>query len=179
MGWPTLWRQPVVYRVFRRLKLGALRPALFTCPGKTGQFWVCAGGRPCPQRVLLLWTKVWVVTVGPQTSCTRAEATLVCCGFAGAHLNAAITLTHCLLGNLPWRKLPAYLIGQFLGSFTAAATVFGLYYGMVVSFIMWVSVGTGFSLNSQTVKNTSFYSTRHDVWVRRRSSWFVGQTFIA
>ncbi|XP_074022605.1 aquaporin-7-like [Numenius arquata] len=49
-------------------------------------------------------------------------------GISGAHLNAAITITHCILGNLPWRKLPAYLIGQFLGSFTAAATVFGLYY---------------------------------------------------
>uniref|UniRef100_A0A8D0FSV6 Aquaporin-7 n=1 Tax=Strix occidentalis caurina TaxID=311401 RepID=A0A8D0FSV6_STROC len=57
-----------------------------------------------------------------------AEATLFCCVFAGAHLNAAITLTHCILGNLPWRKLPAYLIGQFLGSFMAAATVFALYY---------------------------------------------------
>ncbi|NXI42060.1 AQP7 protein, partial [Galbula dea] len=49
-------------------------------------------------------------------------------GISGAHLNAAITITHCILGNLPWRKLPAYLIGQFLGSFTAAATVFALYY---------------------------------------------------
>uniref|UniRef100_A0A8C8AFQ8 AQP7 protein n=1 Tax=Otus sunia TaxID=257818 RepID=A0A8C8AFQ8_9STRI len=49
-------------------------------------------------------------------------------GISGAHLNAAITLTHCILGNLPWRKLPVYLIGQFLGSFTAAATVFALYY---------------------------------------------------
>ncbi|NXK56377.1 AQP7 protein, partial [Chauna torquata] len=49
-------------------------------------------------------------------------------GISGAHLNAAITLTHCILGNLPWRKLPAYLLGQFLGSFLAAATVFGIYY---------------------------------------------------
>ncbi|NXG68695.1 AQP7 protein, partial [Baryphthengus martii] len=49
-------------------------------------------------------------------------------GISGAHLNAAITLTYCLLGNLPWRKLPAYLVGQFLGSFMAAATVFSLYY---------------------------------------------------
>ncbi|NXD73350.1 AQP7 protein, partial [Eolophus roseicapillus] len=49
-------------------------------------------------------------------------------GISGAHLNAAITITHCILGNLPWIKLPAYLIGQFLGSFTAAATVFGIYY---------------------------------------------------
>lgn len=53
--------------------------------------------------------------------------------FAGAHLNAAITIMHCILGNLPWRKLPAYLLGQFLGSFLAAATVFGTYYGIAVS----------------------------------------------
>ncbi|XP_065518300.1 aquaporin-7-like [Lathamus discolor] len=49
-------------------------------------------------------------------------------GISGAHLNAAITITHCILGNLPWMKLPVYVIGQFLGSFTAAATVFGIYY---------------------------------------------------
>ncbi|KAM6109271.1 aquaporin-7-like [Phoenicopterus ruber ruber] len=55
-------------------------------------------------------------------------------GISGAHLNAAITLTHCILGNLPWRKLPAYLIGQFLGSFTAAATVFGLYYDALYNY---------------------------------------------
>ncbi|XP_065717290.2 aquaporin-7-like [Patagioenas fasciata] len=49
-------------------------------------------------------------------------------GISGAHLNAAITLTYCILGNLPWRKLPAYVIGQFLGSFVASATVFAMYY---------------------------------------------------
>uniref|UniRef100_A0A8C4K8C8 Aquaporin-7-like n=1 Tax=Dromaius novaehollandiae TaxID=8790 RepID=A0A8C4K8C8_DRONO len=49
-------------------------------------------------------------------------------GISGAHLNASITLTHCLLGNLPWKKFPVYLLGQFLGSFLAAATVFGIYY---------------------------------------------------
>ncbi|NXV82488.1 AQP7 protein, partial [Atlantisia rogersi] len=55
-------------------------------------------------------------------------------GVSGAHLNAAITLTHCILGNLSWTKLPAYVIGQFLGSFTAAATVFGLYYDALYDF---------------------------------------------
>ncbi|KAM6188241.1 LOW QUALITY PROTEIN: aquaporin-7-like [Sarcoramphus papa] len=54
-------------------------------------------------------------------------------GISGAHLNAAITLTYCILGNLPWRKLPA-LIGQFLGSFTAAATIFGLYYDALYNY---------------------------------------------
>ncbi|NWY03423.1 AQP7 protein, partial [Nothoprocta ornata] len=49
-------------------------------------------------------------------------------GISGAHLNAAITITHCLLGNLSWKKLPFYVLGQFLGSFLASATVFGIYY---------------------------------------------------
>ncbi|KFP71676.1 Aquaporin-7, partial [Acanthisitta chloris] len=49
-------------------------------------------------------------------------------GISGAHLNAAITFTHCILGNLPWSKFGAYVFGQFLGSFLAAATVFGIYY---------------------------------------------------
>uniref|UniRef100_A0A8C6Z2B3 Uncharacterized protein n=1 Tax=Nothoprocta perdicaria TaxID=30464 RepID=A0A8C6Z2B3_NOTPE len=47
-----------------------------------------------------------------------------------AHLNAAITITHCVLGKLSWKKLPFYVLGQFLGSFLASATVFGIYYGM-------------------------------------------------
>ncbi|NXE90183.1 AQP7 protein, partial [Menura novaehollandiae] len=55
-------------------------------------------------------------------------------GVSGAHLNAAITITQCILGNLPWTKLAAYIIGQFLGSFIAAATVFGLYYDALYDF---------------------------------------------
>ncbi|NXG08521.1 AQP3 protein, partial [Sakesphorus luctuosus] len=49
-------------------------------------------------------------------------------GVSGGHLNAAITVMEWILGNVNWRQLIAYLIGQFLGSFMAAATVFGLYY---------------------------------------------------
>ncbi|XP_038258894.1 aquaporin-7-like [Dermochelys coriacea] len=49
-------------------------------------------------------------------------------GISGAHMNASISFTHCVLGNLPWRKLPAYIIGQFLGSFLAASLVFCMYY---------------------------------------------------
>ncbi|NXG12867.1 AQP3 protein, partial [Grallaria varia] len=49
-------------------------------------------------------------------------------GVSGAHLNAAISTMEWIVGNLDWRQFTAYLIGQFVGSFTAAATVFGLYY---------------------------------------------------
>ncbi|NWR21167.1 AQP7 protein, partial [Emberiza fucata] len=47
---------------------------------------------------------------------------------SGAHMNAAITVTQCVLGNISAKTLVAYVFGQFLGSFLAAATVFALYY---------------------------------------------------
>ncbi|XP_074850520.1 aquaporin-7-like isoform X2 [Carettochelys insculpta] len=53
---------------------------------------------------------------------------------SGAHMNAAITVTHCVLGNLPWRKLPAYIIGQFLGSFLASSLMYCMYYDALCDF---------------------------------------------
>ncbi|KAJ7425552.1 Aquaporin-7 [Pitangus sulphuratus] len=55
-------------------------------------------------------------------------------GISGGHLNAAITITEWILGNLSWKRLTAYMIGQFLGSFLAAATVFGLYYDVLYDY---------------------------------------------
>ncbi|NXU64118.1 AQP3 protein, partial [Horornis vulcanius] len=52
-------------------------------------------------------------------------------GISGGHLNAAITITQCVLGNISWTALVAYITGQFLGSFMAAATVFALYYDAI------------------------------------------------
>ncbi|CAN8219929.1 unnamed protein product [Coccothraustes coccothraustes] len=53
---------------------------------------------------------------------------------SGAHLNAAITVTQCVLGNISSTTLVAYVIGQFLGSFLAAATVFALYYDAIYDY---------------------------------------------
>ncbi|XP_029139277.1 aquaporin-7 [Protobothrops mucrosquamatus] len=50
-------------------------------------------------------------------------------GISGAHMNASISFANCVVGNLLWRKLPAYVIGQFFGSFAASAVIFALYYG--------------------------------------------------
>ncbi|TRZ21055.1 hypothetical protein HGM15179_006076 [Zosterops borbonicus] len=55
-------------------------------------------------------------------------------GISGAHLNAAITITQCVLGKISWTTLAAYIIGQFLGSFMAAATVFALYYDAIYDY---------------------------------------------
>ncbi|KAJ6663043.1 hypothetical protein lerEdw1_010864 [Lerista edwardsae] len=49
-------------------------------------------------------------------------------GISGAHMNVAVTFAQCVTGHLAWRKLPFYVLGQFLGSFAASAVVFALYY---------------------------------------------------
>ncbi|XP_075823611.1 aquaporin-7 isoform X2 [Microtus pennsylvanicus] len=52
----------------------------------------------------------------------------------GAHMNAAVTFANCALGRMPWRKFPIYVLGQFLGSFLAAATTYLLFYGAIEHF---------------------------------------------
>lgn len=48
-------------------------------------------------------------------------------GVSGAHLNPAITIAMAALRRFPVRKLIPYILAQFLGAFTAAATVFMTY----------------------------------------------------
>ncbi|XP_071951993.1 aquaporin-7-like isoform X2 [Antedon mediterranea] len=48
-------------------------------------------------------------------------------GISGGHLNPAVTLGFACIGRLPWKKVPVYMLGQFLGAFIAAACVFGIY----------------------------------------------------
>ncbi|XP_026944742.1 aquaporin-7 isoform X2 [Sagmatias obliquidens] len=49
---------------------------------------------------------------------------------SGAHMNAALTFTNCALGRMSWKKFPVYVLGQFLGSFLAAATIYCLFYSV-------------------------------------------------
>lgn len=42
---------------------------------------------------------------------------------SGAHLNPAVTVGLAVNGNLPWDKVPLYLIGEFVGAFVGATLV--------------------------------------------------------
>ncbi|XP_066223924.1 aquaporin-7 isoform X2 [Saccopteryx leptura] len=53
---------------------------------------------------------------------------------SGAHMNAAVTFTNCAIGLMSWKKFPVYVLGQFLGSFLAAATIYGLFYGAIMEY---------------------------------------------
>lgn len=53
---------------------------------------------------------------------------------SGAHMNAAVTFTNCALGNLSWKKFPVYVLGQFVGSFLAAASIYGIFYAAIMDY---------------------------------------------
>lgn len=44
-------------------------------------------------------------------------------------MNPSVSFTLALLGKFSWKKLPVYIVAQFLGSFMAAAVLFGVYWG--------------------------------------------------
>ncbi|KAK7478410.1 hypothetical protein BaRGS_00030335 [Batillaria attramentaria] len=52
-------------------------------------------------------------------------------GVSGGHINPAVSVAMAALGRLPWVKLPAYLAGQYLGSFLASACVFLVYWDAI------------------------------------------------
>ena len=45
---------------------------------------------------------------------------------SGAHLNPAVTLSFVLRGDFPWRRVPAYLVAEFLGASLGALLLWGL-----------------------------------------------------
>uniref|UniRef100_A0A3B5LVC2 Aquaporin 9b n=1 Tax=Xiphophorus couchianus TaxID=32473 RepID=A0A3B5LVC2_9TELE len=46
-----------------------------------------------------------------------------------SHVNPAVSLAMVILGKLPLKKFPVYVVAQFLGAFAGSCAVFGLYYG--------------------------------------------------
>uniref|UniRef100_H2TI82 Aquaporin 10b n=2 Tax=Takifugu rubripes TaxID=31033 RepID=H2TI82_TAKRU len=55
-------------------------------------------------------------------------------GVSGAHLNPAVSLSLCVLGRHPWKKLPFFILFQVFGAFLAAATVYLQYYDAIQTY---------------------------------------------
>uniref|UniRef100_A0AAR2LME7 Aquaporin 10a n=1 Tax=Pygocentrus nattereri TaxID=42514 RepID=A0AAR2LME7_PYGNA len=53
---------------------------------------------------------------------------------SGAHLNPAVSLSFCVLGDLPWKKLLPYSLSQVLGAYLASAVVFVMYYDAIMNY---------------------------------------------
>ncbi|XP_062241504.1 aquaporin-9b [Platichthys flesus] len=58
----------------------------------------------------------------------------VSAGVSGGHVNPAVSLAMVILGKLPLKKLPVYLVAQFLGAFTGSCAVYTLYYDALMDY---------------------------------------------
>ncbi len=61
---------------------------------------------------------------------------------SGAHLNPAVTLGLAATGRLPWSKVLPYWLAQVLGAFVAAAILYFVYQGAIVSAAAGANVAT-------------------------------------
>ncbi|CAC5364697.1 Uncharacterized membrane protein C977.17,Aquaporin-8,Aquaporin-9,Aquaporin-3,Aquaporin-7,Aquaporin-2,Aquaporin-4,Putative aquaporin-7-like protein 3,Aquaporin-10 [Mytilus coruscus] len=55
-------------------------------------------------------------------------------GISGGHLNPAVTVALACIKKVPWKKVPFYMIGQYLGAFVASATTYFVYYDALNNF---------------------------------------------
>ena len=53
---------------------------------------------------------------------------------SGGHLNPAVTLSFCVFRGHPWRKFPAYFMGQLMGAMAGAFIVYGNYMHAIDNF---------------------------------------------
>lgn len=64
-------------------------------------------------------------------------------GVSGAHVNPAVSLAMVILGKLPIKKFPVYVVAQFLGAFAGSCAVYGLYYDALMEYTGGVLSVTG------------------------------------
>ena len=55
-------------------------------------------------------------------------------------MNPAVTLAFAVVQRLPWIKVPVYWAAQMLGAFVASACCYGVYYGTVFLYFMFLIV---------------------------------------
>lgn len=55
-------------------------------------------------------------------------------GITGAHLNPAVSLSFCVLGQVPWGRLLPYSLSQILGAYVASGLVYLVYYDAIMDF---------------------------------------------
>ena len=57
---------------------------------------------------------------------------VVSVGVSGGHINPALTVALAAVGKVSWRKVPHYLLAQYLGAFLGSAIVFLVYWDALV-----------------------------------------------
>nr|XP_020462852.1 aquaporin-10-like [Monopterus albus] len=79
-------------------------------------------------------------------------------GITGAHLNPAVTLSFCVLGQVPWSRLAPYSLSQLLGAYVASGLVYLIYYDAIMEFSGGVLTVIG---PNETASIFATYPTEH------------------
>ncbi|KAG8227817.1 hypothetical protein J437_LFUL010975 [Ladona fulva] len=58
---------------------------------------------------------------------------LISGGVSGGHINPAVTLAMAIIGKFSWKKVPHYILAQYIGAFFASACVYLIYLGIPLS----------------------------------------------
>jgi aquaporin NIP len=74
---------------------------------------------------------------------------------SGAHFNPSVTFAFALVRHFPWREVPAYIGGQFIGAIAAAGTLLGLL-GNIANLGATLPVGSAWQSFGLEVVMTAF-----------------------
>uniref|UniRef100_A0A3B5LW53 Aquaporin 9b n=1 Tax=Xiphophorus couchianus TaxID=32473 RepID=A0A3B5LW53_9TELE len=77
---------------------------------------------------------VLIVSIIPPSLCTCHPLLQNVVASSRAHVNPAVSLAMVILGKLPLKKFPVYVVAQFLGAFAGSCAVFGLYYDALMDY---------------------------------------------
>ena len=89
---------------------------------------VIIGNGSIAQSVLSLNTKGNFFSVNFGWSVGIFLGVLISGGVSGGHLNPAITVALAMVGRISWRRIPHYLLAQYLGALLGGALVFLIYW---------------------------------------------------
>uniref|UniRef100_A0A8C6NU76 Aquaporin 10a n=1 Tax=Nothobranchius furzeri TaxID=105023 RepID=A0A8C6NU76_NOTFU len=99
-------------------------------PGKPKLFGCAAAAQVKTSRE----TKGQYLSVNMSFSVGVMSAMYLTKGISGAHLNPAVTLSFCVLGQVRWGRLVPYCLSQILGAYVASALAFLVYYDAIMEF---------------------------------------------
>jgi len=123
MGW--LAKKLRVHNIYIRL---AFAEFLGTC------ILIIFGDGSVAQSVLSMSAKGGFLSINWSWCVAVMLGAYSCVNVSGGHINPAVSLAMACIGRLSWKKLPVYMLAQYLGAFTGAAVVYLVYFEAISNY---------------------------------------------